>query len=93
MNTAEALLQAVLAQPGNALPKLILADYYEERGQDTLADLYRVEADLIDAKHSVKCLWAAVLGRDLLCPRCRLLKRLYRLRDALASSTPPRPVT
>jgi len=46
MDTREALLKAVLAAPGDDLPRLVFADHLEENGEAERAEFIRVQCEL-----------------------------------------------
>jgi uncharacterized protein (TIGR02996 family) len=46
MDTRQALLQAVLASPDDDLPRLVLADHFEENGEVERAELIRIQCEL-----------------------------------------------
>ncbi len=66
--TEAALLAAVLADPGDDAPRLILADWWDENGQDTRAEFVRVQVEL-----AAKCRHK-VPGHMSYCPACRALR-------------------
>ena len=52
MNTdGEALLRAVLEEPADDLPRLALADWFDERGEADRAEFIRCQLELARIRH------------------------------------------
>jgi uncharacterized protein (TIGR02996 family) len=87
-----ALLAAVRADPADDLPRLVYADWLEERGEVERAELIRVQVELslLQAASSVDYAYCAAGGSDKTsCRTCNLKQRECELLEELAPSLFP----
>lgn len=70
-NTEAGLLDDIIANPADDVPRLIYADWLEDHGQDERAEFIRVQIDEM-TKHTCKCAPALFVSPG--CPTCKLVK-------------------
>lgn len=88
------LLHAILAHPEDDAPRLVYADWLEERGQAERAELIRVQCEIVREESYPGDRWCAEAGGKLLrgvadCYKCRPCCLRRRQDELLKANYPP----
>lgn len=90
----QAFLAAVIARPDDDLPRLVMADWLDERGESERAEFIRVQCELLDREceqleaGNIRCGMVAVWGVKP-CHWCTLRLRERELRNVMLDTSTP----